>query len=69
MFKVMLGFYRKRFATSPKFRLTLISGVTADFVDRKAQDFIVSSGAYPSGVNFHGYPRAICVSVNEGNFL
>eukprot|EP00375_Theileria_parva_P001731 XP_764406.1 methionine aminopeptidase, type I [Theileria parva strain Muguga] len=40
-------------------------GVTADFVDRKAQDFIVSSGAYPSGVNFHGYPRAICVSVNE----
>ncbi|BAM41777.1 methionine aminopeptidase [Theileria orientalis strain Shintoku] len=40
-------------------------GVTADSVDRKAHDFIVDSGAYPSGVNFHGFPRAICISVNE----
>uniref|UniRef100_A0A3B0NI04 Methionine aminopeptidase n=1 Tax=Theileria annulata TaxID=5874 RepID=A0A3B0NI04_THEAN len=40
-------------------------GVTADFIDRKGQDFIVNSGAYPSGVNFHGYPRALCISVNE----
>ncbi|KAK1445068.1 creatinase/methionine aminopeptidase superfamily protein [Babesia gibsoni] len=40
-------------------------GVTAEDIDRIGHEFIVNSGAYPAGVNFHGFPKAICISVNE----
>ncbi|KAK1933202.1 putative methionine aminopeptidase [Babesia divergens] len=40
-------------------------GVTAEDIDRLGHEFIVQSGAYPAGVNFHGFPKAICISVNE----
>ncbi|CDR97301.1 methionine aminopeptidase, putative [Babesia bigemina] len=40
-------------------------GATAEDIDRLGQEFIVSRGAYPAGVGFHGFPKAICISVNE----
>ncbi|GIX61249.1 methionine aminopeptidase 1a, putative [Babesia caballi] len=40
-------------------------GITAEDVDRIGHQFIVDSGAYPAGVGFHGFPKAICISVNE----
>ncbi|KAK2196395.1 bifunctional Peptidase M24 [Babesia duncani] len=41
------------------------AGITTEEIDRIGHEFIVKSGAYPAGVNFHGFPKAICISVNE----
>ncbi len=39
--------------------------VTTDALDDLAHSLIVSAGAYPSPLNYHGYPKSICTSVNE----
>jgi len=40
-------------------------GVTTDEIDRQAHDFIVANGAYPSPLEYCGFPKAVCTSVNE----
>ncbi len=40
-------------------------GVTTDDLDRVAHQAYVDRGAYPSTLNYHGYPKSICTSVNE----
>lgn len=40
-------------------------GVTTDFLDKTAHDLIVEAGGYPSPLNYHGYPKSICTSINE----
>ncbi|EDO08425.1 putative methionine aminopeptidase type I [Babesia bovis T2Bo] len=40
-------------------------GVTAEDIDREGHEYIVSQGSYPAGVGFHGFPKAICISINE----
>jgi methionyl aminopeptidase len=40
-------------------------GVTTGDLDKAAEDFIRSRGATPSFLGYHGYPRSLCVSVNE----
>jgi len=40
-------------------------GVTTGDLDKAAEDFIRSKGATPSFLGYHGYPRSLCVSVNE----
>ena len=40
-------------------------GVTTDELDAIAHDYIVSQGAYPSCLNYMGYPKSICTSINE----
>lgn len=40
-------------------------GVTTDELDRIAHDFVVSHGAYPSTLDYRGYPKSCCTSVNE----
>jgi len=40
-------------------------GVTTDELDRIAHEAYLSRGAYPSTLNYHGYPKSICTSVNE----
>lgn len=40
-------------------------GVTTDEIDRRAHDFIVANGAYPSPLEYCGFPKAVCTSVNE----
>ena len=40
-------------------------GVTTKFLDDEAGKFIRKHGAIPSCLGFEGYPRNICISVNE----
>ncbi|KDR84405.1 hypothetical protein GALMADRAFT_711713 [Galerina marginata CBS 339.88] len=40
-------------------------GVTTDTIDAAVHDFIVSHSAYPSPLNYHGFPRSCCTSVNN----
>lgn len=45
---------------------TLIKpGVTTDFLDKEVHDMIIGNGAYPSPLNYHGFPKSICTSVNN----
>lgn len=41
------------------------AGITTDELDRIANDFILSKGAKSSCIGYHGFPKAICTSVNE----
>ena len=40
-------------------------GMTTDELDRMAEAYIRSKGAYPSFLNYSGYPKSICTSVNQ----
>lgn len=40
-------------------------GITTLELDKMAHDYIISRGAYPSCLNYEGYPNSICISVNE----
>ena len=40
-------------------------GVTTDELDQVAHQAYLDRGAYPSTLNYHGYPKSICTSVNE----
>ncbi len=40
-------------------------GVTTDEIDVFVHDRCVAAGAYPSTLNYRGYPKSVCTSVNE----
>lgn len=40
-------------------------GVTTEKLNRICHDYITSQGAYPSPLNYHGFPKSICTSPNE----
>lgn len=40
-------------------------GVTTDELDAIAHDECIARGGYPSPLNYRGYPKSICTSVNE----
>ena len=40
-------------------------GVTTDELDALAHEELIRRNAYPSPLNYHGYPKSICTSVNE----
>ncbi len=40
-------------------------GVTTDHLDAVAHEFMCDHGAYPSALQYRGFPKAICTSVNE----
>lgn len=40
-------------------------GMTTDEIDRLAHEEILKHGAYPSPLNYFGFPKSICTSVNE----
>lgn len=40
-------------------------GVTTDYLDRLAHEFVLDHGAYPSTLGYRGYPKSICSSINE----
>jgi methionyl aminopeptidase len=40
-------------------------GVTTEEINRIAHEFIVKHGAYPSPLNYHGFPKSVCTSINE----
>jgi methionyl aminopeptidase len=41
------------------------AGTTTDELDRIGHDAMVAAGAYPSTLNYRGYPKSLCSSVNE----
>lgn len=40
-------------------------GITGDEIDRIVFDATVARGCYPSPLNYHGFPKSVCVSPNE----
>lgn len=40
-------------------------GVTTDEIDVLVHEATIERGAYPSPLNYHGYPKSVCTSVNE----
>jgi methionyl aminopeptidase len=40
-------------------------GITSDEIDVAVHDLCIERGAYPSPLNYHGYPKSVCTSVNE----
>jgi methionyl aminopeptidase len=40
-------------------------GITTAELDKRAEEFIMDNGATPSFKNYHGYPFATCISVND----
>jgi methionyl aminopeptidase len=45
---------------------TLVApGVTTDAIDIAVHEATIAAGAYPSPLNYHGYPKSVCTSVNE----
>jgi len=40
-------------------------GITTDDVDVYVHDLFIERGAYPSTLNYHGYPKSLCTSANE----
>ena len=41
------------------------AGVTTDEIDAVVHDACIARGGYPSTLNYHGYPKSLCTSVNE----
>ncbi len=40
-------------------------GITTDEIDAVVHDAYIARGGYPSTLNYHGYPKSLCTSVNE----
>jgi methionyl aminopeptidase len=40
-------------------------GVSTLEINEAVHKYIVDHGAYPSPLNYHGYPKSVCTSVNE----
>jgi methionyl aminopeptidase len=43
----------------------LAVGVTGDAIDKICFEACVERGVYPSPLNYHGFPKSLCTSVNE----
>jgi methionyl aminopeptidase len=41
------------------------AGITTNELDQIANDFVLSNNAISACIGYHGYPKAICTSVNE----
>ena len=40
-------------------------GVTLLEIDKFVHDFTFDNGAYPAPLNYEGFPKSVCLSVNE----
>lgn len=40
-------------------------GITTDHIDQVVHEECIRLGAYPSPLNYRGFPRSVCTSVNE----
>ena len=43
----------------------VVCGATTEELDRLCHDFIVARGAIPAPLNYRGFPKSICTSVNH----
>lgn len=40
-------------------------GMTTDDINELVHQYITERGAYPSPLNYHGFPKSVCTSLNE----
>ncbi len=40
-------------------------GISTDDINRFVHDYTIKKGAYPSPLNYHGFPKSVCTSVNN----
>jgi len=43
----------------------VLPGITTNELDRIVHGWIVGKGAHPSPLNYHGFPKSICTSINQ----
>jgi methionyl aminopeptidase len=43
----------------------LKAGITTDDINTLVHDFTIKHGAWPSPLNYNGFPKSVCTSVNE----
>ncbi|MEN9798116.1 MAG: type methionyl aminopeptidase [Pseudomonadota bacterium] len=43
----------------------LAPGVTTDFIDGVCHEAYLKRGGFPSTLNYHGFPKSLCTSVND----
>jgi methionyl aminopeptidase len=43
----------------------VVPGVTTETLDRLCHDFIVEAGAIPAPLDYRGFPKSICTSINH----
>lgn len=43
----------------------VVPGVSTEELNQLCHDYIIKHGAYPSPLNYHGFPKSICTSLNE----
>src|SRR5271154_4965014 len=43
----------------------VVPGITTDELDRLCHDFILDHGAIPAPLNYRGFPKSICPSINH----
>ncbi|MDN7123550.1 type I methionyl aminopeptidase [Pseudidiomarina terrestris] len=41
------------------------AGVTTEEIDKICHDYIVAHDAYPAPLNYHGFPKSVCTSLNH----
>ena len=41
------------------------AGMTTDAIDALVHDYTIEHGAWPSPLNYRGFPKSVCTSVNE----
>ena len=39
-------------------------GCTTEYLDMKCHDFIINNNAIPAPLNYRGFPKSICTSIN-----
>ena len=40
-------------------------GVSTEEITQLCHEYITKNGAYPSPLNYHGFPKSVCTSLNE----
>ena len=48
-----------------RLKTLVVPGVTTDDLDRISEEIILSRGAVPAFKGYRGYPKTLCVSINE----
>lgn len=43
----------------------VVAGVTTHKLDELIHEYLTSRGAYPATLNYHGFPKSCCISINE----
>ena len=43
----------------------IVAGITTDDLDRLCHDYILANGAVPAPLNYKGFPKSTCISLNH----